>query len=273
VIDMRREFYSNASHTMPPVKRSLTDWVRRAFGGGPADPPQTPATPENRGEIQNRQYDAQTPRVMERVLARDSNCIDVGCHHGMVLDAMLKLAPHGHHHGVEPLPDFHAALRKKYAGNAQVSLHEVALGAEAGETTFQHVVTNPGYSGIRKRLYDRADEQIVEIRVKLARLDDVIPKDQPIRLIKVDVEGGELGVFQGGLELLARSRPFIVFEHGLNAADYYGARPEQVHDLLESCGLKLSLMIDWLEGRPPLARAEFVRQFDERVNFYFLAHP
>jgi FkbM family methyltransferase len=253
------------------VKRSLTDWVRRAFGGTPAAAAEPELTPENRGEIQNRQYDAQTPRVMARVLSRDSNCIDVGCHHGMVLDAMLALSPQGHHHGFEPLPDFYAALVRKYAGNGHVSLHEVALAAEPGETTFQHVVTNPGYSGIRKRLYDR-EEQIVEIRVKRARLDDVIPRERAIRFIKVDVEGGELGVYQGGIELLRRSRPYVVFEHGLNAADYYGTRPEQVHDLFEGCGMKLSLMIDWLEGRPPLSRAEFVRQFDERINFYFLAH-
>lgn len=269
---MRGEFYRMPSLTMPPVKRSLTDWIRRALGAAPSAPAEAPMTPETRGDILNRRYDAQTPLVMKRVLSADSNCIDVGCHHGMVLDSMLELAPKGHHHGFEPLPDFYAALVRKYADRPNVSLHEMALAAEPGETTFHHVVSNPGYSGILRRLYDR-EEQVVEIRVKRARLDDVIPKDRPIRLIKVDVEGGELGVFQGGMELLRRSRPFIVFEHGLNAADYYGTRPEQVFDLMAGCGLKLSIMLDWLEGRPPLSRAEFVRQFDERINFYFLAHP
>ena len=221
----------------------------------------------------NELYDAQTAAIMERVLDRGSNCVDVGCHAGQILDEMLRFAPQGTHYAFEPLPHLYAALEEKYAGRANVRLHPLALAAAAGETTFQHVVTNPAYSGILRRRYDRPNEEVIEIHVKLARLDDVVPKDLPIRLVKIDVEGAELGVMKGALEVLRRSRPYVVFEHGLGGSDHYGTRPEHVWDLVQGCGLKLSLMGGWLEGRRPLRLAELVDQFEHCRNHYFLAHP
>jgi hypothetical protein len=148
------------------------------------------------------------------------------------------------------------------------------LSDTAGETTFQHVVSNPGYSGLLRRRYDRPEEEVVEIRVRLARLDDLVAANAPIRLVKIDVEGAELQVLRGAAAMLRRDRPFVVFEHGQGAADCYGTRPEQVFDLFAECGLRLSLMGDWLAGgRSALSREAFVDEFDAARNYYFLAHP
>src|SRR4030095_15292398 len=175
------------------------------------------------------------------------NCIDVGCHQGAILDDMLRIAKDGTHFAFEPLPDLFAGLAAHYAGIPGVRLYELALSDNSGETTFQHVVSNPGYSGLKQRHYDRPDEQVVEIAVKMARLDDVLPPGIDIHLVKIDVEGAELQVLRGGIGMLRRCRPFVVFEHGLGAADCYGTRPEHVFDLLSDCGLRVSLMKDWLQ--------------------------
>jgi hypothetical protein len=113
----------------------------------------------------------------------------------------------------------------------------------------------------------------VEIRVKLARLDDLVPRDAPVRLVKVDVEGAEMGVFMGGLETLQRCKPYVVFEHGWGGSDFYGTRPEHVHGLFAGLGMSVSTMADWLAGRPPLSSREMARHFDERIDYYYLAHP
>jgi FkbM family methyltransferase len=218
-----------------------------------------------------KDYDAQTEAVLLRVLHRDSNCVDVGCHRGSILDMMLRRAPDGHHIGVEPLPELAARLRTKYADRRNVEIREVALGSEAGTTTFQHVVTNSAYSGLRRRDYPR-EEEVRELTVQLARLDDLVPAARRVTIIKIDVEGGELGVLRGATGILRRDRPFVVFEHGLGAAEFYGTTPDTVWDLFAGCGLNVSLMVDWLAGRPVLDRAAFVEEFDLRRNFYFLAH-
>jgi hypothetical protein len=98
--------------------------------------------------------------------------------------------------------------------------------------------------------------------------------DANIRFMKIDVEGGELGVLRGGFGLLARCRPFIVFEHGLGGSDFYGTRPQDVWDVLvDGVGLEINLMRRWLDGSKPLSRDEFADEFDSGRNFYFMASP
>jgi hypothetical protein len=90
------------------------------------------------------------------------------------------------------------------------------------------------------------------------------------------VEGAELQVFKGAVETIKNSRPIIVFEHGLGAADYYGTSPENIYDLLSAqCGLKLFLMSEWLDsnGRLSLSKKAFCEQFSSGNNFYFMAAP
>ena len=241
----------------------------RALRGAPQT--DTPPTTDDRNAL----YDRQTDAVMRRLLSTRSNCVDVGCHEGAILDEILRFAPDGVHYAFEPLPHLFSALEAKYAAAKRVHLYRAALSEAAGTSSFQHVVTNPGYSGLRKRRYDRPDEDVVEIEVKVLRLDDVLPAELTIRLLKIDVEGAELGVIEGAREMLSRCRPYVVFEHGLGAADHYGTRPETVYDVLTDCGLQLSLMSDWLasNGTQTLSRAAFVNEFDDGRNFYFLAHP
>jgi FkbM family methyltransferase len=226
-------------------------------------------------EALNELYDAQTAAIASRVLTSTSNSIDAGCANGAILDQMLRCAPGGTHFAFEPLPDHFAGLAKKYRDDPAVRLFELALSDAAGATKFHHVVTNPGYSGIRRRHYDRSNEQVVEIAVQMARLDDVLPVGIDIRLMKVDVEGAELQVFRGASAMLRRCRPFVVFEHGIGAADCYGTRPEHVFDLLADCGLGISLMKDWLEqgAAKAFTRPAFSEEFDTGSNFYYLAHP
>jgi len=227
-------------------------------------------------EDKNRLYDTQTLEVMKRVLQEDSNCVDVGCHQGSILREMLRFAPKGTHFAFEPLPRMYQGLLESFGSLANLHLYDYALSDTAGTTSFQHVVNNPGYSGLRQRRYDRPHEQIQEIVVKTNLLDNLIPKHIAIQFIKVDVEGAELQVFKGAIETIKNSRPIIVFEHGLGAADYYGTSPENIYDLLAAqCGLKLFLMAEWLEsnGRASLSREAFCEEFSSGNNYYFMAAP
>lgn len=219
----------------------------------------------------NRRYDLWTARIMTRVLREDSNSVDVGAHQGTILREIVRLAPGGHHHAFEPLPEFAALLRTRFTN---VSIHELALSDSAGTAEFRRVVGRPAYSGLKKRDYPTADVRIEVISVRTAELDAVLPADFRVDFVKVDVEGGELQVFRGARRTLSRCRPFVVFEHGRGAAEHYGTRPEMVYDLcVGDCGLRISLLNDWLRGAAPLTRDQFVEQFDRRLNFYFLAHP
>lgn len=224
----------------------------------------------------SRKYDIQTLEVMKRVLRADSNCVDVGCHQGSILKEMLRLAPGGTHFAFEPLPGMYAGLRGAFGGIANLHLHDCALSDVAGTTSFQHVVSNPAYSGLRQRRYDRPHEKVREIQVETQLLDSVVPEHVPIRFIKIDVEGAELQVLRGASATIRNHRPVIVFEHGLGGADYYGTQSGDVYDLLAGqCGLRLFVMADWLEddGKASLGREAFCEQFSSGSNYYFMAAP
>jgi FkbM family methyltransferase len=208
---------------------------------------------------------------MSHVLGKDSNCIDVGANEGTILKDMLKFAPRGEHMAVEPIPHLAGDLTDRFP---QVEVLECALSNASGSSTFQLVTNNPGYSGLRRRYYEFGEPVIKEITVQMKTMDDVYPEDRPLDFVKIDVEGAEFLVLEGGKETLKRNRPYIVFEHGRGAAEYYDVRPEQVYDLLvNEIGLQVSVMKDWLDGGSSLSREEFVEQFEQVTNYYFLAHP
>ncbi len=216
-------------------------------------------------------YDKQTRKVMTRVLRKDSNCLDVGANEGMFVREMLKFAPQGEHMAFEPIPELAAKVEAKYP---QVEVHNCALADVSGWSTFQLVTNNPGYSGLRRRSYEFGEPIIREITVRTRTLDELYPPDRPLRFIKIDVEGAEYLVLQGGKRTLMKYRPYIVFEHGRGAATFYDIRPEQLYDLLsKEVDMDISVMADWLEGGDPLSRDEFIDQFDNNTNYYFLAHP
>ena len=220
----------------------------------------------------NEIYDTQTIKVMQKCLQSNSNCVDVGCHKGDILRSMLEFAPHGKHYAFEPIPKLYNQLQQQFS--PQVNVSNLALSDRSGEATFNYVTSNPAYSGFKQRSYPQPDPKIEVIQVKMDLLDNVIPAEQSIDLIKLDVEGGELTVLQGATQTIKRNQPIVIFEFGLGAADYYGTKPDQIYELLhDRCGLEVSLMKSWLSGKPPLSKQQFNTQFFEHINYYFIAYP
>lgn len=221
----------------------------------------------------NEEYDEQSVEVMRRTLTRSSCCVDVGCHRGELIKRMIELAPEGRHFGFEPLPHLYRELTGSVGDNAQVELFQVALAETSGKATFHFVKSNPGYSGLRLRRYDRPDEQVELIEVRTERLDDLLPDDLPIALIKIDVEGAELGVLRGAEKTLKTHRPIVIFEHGLGGADYYGYGPGDVFEfLVGECDMRINTMIRWMQGEPPFCKEEFEEHWKGALNYYFLAY-
>jgi FkbM family methyltransferase len=217
----------------------------------------------------NSLYDVQTIEIMRRVLTPDSVAVDVGASDGNMLRHIVRFAPDARHYAFEPIPGHGERLRARFPNCHVVT---AALGAAPGVETFREVIEAPAMSGLRRRVDLPAETAIREYSVQVDTLDRVIPADVAIAFVKIDVEGAELGVFQGGRETLRRSRPVIVFEHGLGGADTYGTEPATLFEFVTGeLGLRLFLLGAWLDGRAPLARGPFVREFEQSLNYYFVA--
>jgi FkbM family methyltransferase len=204
--------------------------------------------------------------VLASVLRGDSNAIDVGANEGDVLQEIVRLAPAGRHIAFEPIPELHESLAARFPG---VDVRRAAASDSAGTAEFTQVLDAPAYSGLRQRDdLPPGARRVERVSVRTERLDDVLADRPPPTLIKIDVEGAELGVMQGAIETLQRHRPHVVFEHGAGGADLYGTRPTQVFDLLDGAGLRI---FD-LEGSGPYSRERFEATFAEPI-WNFLAAP
>ncbi|MFZ1677561.1 MAG: FkbM family methyltransferase [Saprospiraceae bacterium] len=219
----------------------------------------------------NERYDRQTEAVLKKICKPDMVCIDIGCYKGEILSLMQRFSPKAHHIAFEPIPNQYNYLKQKFGNKA--TIYPFALGDENTETTFNHVVSNPTYSGLKKRAY-KGEENIIEIKVQVRQLDNVISGEIPIGVIKIDVEGGEYDVLRGGMKTLKKWRPYLIFEHGIGGADKYGVSPGDVYRfLVKELGYTICLMEDFLhEGKVKgFTLSEFEDQFWKGKNCYFLA--
>lgn len=219
----------------------------------------------------NQQYDAQTKRIFKKYLTSDSVFIDIGCHKGEVLDWAIKYSPNSKHIGFEAIPKLAKDLQSKYTSH---TIYNLALSDSKGKTSFNYVTSNPAYSGIKKRDYVK-EEEIEIIEVEMDCLDDVLSTNQKVSLIKIDVEGGELGVLNGANKTILREKPIIVFEHGLGASEFYDNSPEKMWDLLvDQLNYNIGLMKHFNIEKPiSFSKREFLDQYYKSLNYYFVAFP
>jgi FkbM family methyltransferase len=220
----------------------------------------------------NLKYDRLTRQVMSRVIQSGSNCIDVGCHKGEMLQAILRLSPWGKHYAFEPIPEFFDKLSKRFG--QKVTILPYALSDTNGVSDFHLVKNAPAYSGLHQRKYDISNPDIAEIKVEMRVLDELIPDNEKIDFLKVDVEGGEYHVLRGALRILKESKPVVVFEFGLGASDYYGINPSDMFELFhDKAGLKISTLQAFVKGSPPLSCEEFEHCYQTGAEYYFVGHP
>jgi FkbM family methyltransferase len=217
--------------------------------------------------VKNEIYDRQAAELIERVLRADSNAIDIGCHKGQFLKLFFQHAPKRHHFAFEPIPHMAMTLQAELQS---ADVYNKALGNTRGEAAFYVIPDSPALSGLNTRTFVAPNKPRQEIVVSVERLDSMVPHDVKIDLIKIDVEGAEGLVIEGGIETIIRNKPFMIFEHGGTSSSAFGYSSADIYDLLvERCGLNISLLNNWLHGGPSMSK----RAFTNSGHWYLVSHP
>lgn len=198
------------------------------------------------------------------LLRRDSNCVDIGANQGDILEILTRQAPAGRHVAFEPLPHHAARLRARFPG---VEVHELALSDSAGQTSFFHTLGDDAYSGLKRTEAGPKITGVRELPVTLARLDDVLPEQHRVDLVKIDVEGAELAVLRGARRLLRAQHPVVVFEFQKERAESYGDSPRPYFDLLVT---ELGYALFRITGAGPLSFEQFQQAYDTGECYNFL---
>jgi FkbM family methyltransferase len=174
--------------------------------------------------------------IFASALRSDAGYVDVGTNRGQLLELAVRAAPEGRHIAFEPIADLGAEVRARFP---QVDVRGVALSDRPGTHEFWHFRRLDGWSGLRRspQISDEAGDPH-RLEVPVSTLDQELAGRSPA-LVKIDVEGAELGVLQGGRELLARVKPIVIVECVPEASALYGSSPQDVWDLLDGLGYEL----------------------------------
>lgn len=203
---------------------------------------------------------------LRAVVRPGSACIDIGSAAGLYTTVLSRLAgPAGQVHSIEPLPFAHLPwarlLSTRRAGNARH--HCLALGAEAGTEPMSVPIGPCGLVTGRSFLTRQAggpDPNAefagqVPVVVTVDRLDDFCVREAISRVdfVKVDVEGAELQVLEGGKGVIETHRPAMLIEIEARHTARYGHCPDDV------CGWLLQrgyAMYTWRRGWREACRIE-----------------
>lgn len=154
------------------------------------------------------EYDKQ--RLMSSMLHAGDTVYDVGANVGYyTLLASHKVGPTGRVVAFEPLHVNVRVVQRHLRLNRlrNVSVHEVAVSDHDGRARFA-----PHASNAMGKLSDSGTVEVAT--VSLDSLTNAAQLQDP-NLIKIDVEGAEVGVLRGAAQLLGRARPAILLAtHG-----------------------------------------------------------
>ena len=153
--------------------------------------------------------------------------IDVGAAFGSVALYFSKRYEDLRIYCIEPNPRMQARLKKTVNGRNRIFVKNMALGSSRGELVL-HVTANQLSSSLNELNQSQIQmlnsehrswlEETEEVRVNVSTLDDEFQDFPKILLIKLDTQGTELSVFQGGKEVLKRTK-FVLAE--MNNHDLY----------------------------------------------------
>jgi FkbM family methyltransferase len=170
-----------------------------------------------------------------------SVCIDVGSAAGLYTLALSRLAgPTGEVHSVEPLSFAHRACRNLLQADdaPNVRRHQVALGAKPGNEVMSVPVGRFGLVTGRSFLSRKATslgantefQEHVDVVVDVDTLDQLCARLAIKRLdfLKIDVEGAELDVLEGGRAVIAEFGPTMLVEIEARHTSRFRYQPEDL---------------------------------------------
>jgi FkbM family methyltransferase len=146
-------------------------------------------------------------RLLERLLP--GLMLDVGAAAGWMSKAMLTASPQSRVIAFEPFPGNHRFIDSNLGDELRARIIKKAVANHNRPTKFHvpSVITNgtgawagmDGYSSVGLLVSDSDPRAANAITVETCRLDDLV--SEPIRFMKIDVQGGEFEVLDGARRL------------------------------------------------------------------------
>ena len=196
-------------------------------------------------------WDANVMTCCGKILRGGDVFYDIGSNTGVFSLDMAKSIPNLKVFAFEPQPSLAKHIQRSIEANEfdQIKVLEVLLGNEEGEASLFLTSHSIHASVIPRERHYR------ELRRPLRTLDGLVAAGElaPPDVIKIDVEGSELRVFEGAETMLKSAQPSIVFEADENMIRM-GHSVDDLFGLLERAAPYSFFLIDSSGAPVPVAR-------------------
>lgn len=177
-------------------------------------------------------------KLLTQILNPGENVVDVGANIGNItLKSASLVKETGRVFSIEPHPSTFSYLKSNVDFNdfQNIELFNCGLGDVAKSSTI-----SDRNSDDQNRIQD---DEASGVQVEIRRLDDLIPSDIDISLLKIDTEGYEKFVLDGAPSTLSRTNTVIIEISDEHFKDF-GYSSKEVFDILESAGFDLHRIED-----------------------------
>lgn len=201
---------------------------RFALAGKAEDDSVIGVIPRNHGH-----YEPHLMQLMRRRLAPDAISLDIGANVGPLTLVMSECSPDGHVHAFEPAGETFEYLVRNLDvnGAANVTAHRLAFYNSSSRLQLSYTAGFAGGSFLSSTAYSEGETETITT----VRLDDWVQEHglKRIDLVKLDVEGAELRVLEGGRRTLTRLRPDLIVEFNpLTMRRFHEQNPWDLFDQL-----------------------------------------
>jgi FkbM family methyltransferase len=170
------------------------------------------------------------PYQEQRRLASGAQVIfEVGAADGRDCELYRQMFPGSVVHAFEPLPDNFAKLAKRAEADPSIVAYQMALSDQVGSARF-HVSEWADASSLLPpkdtgSTFDTYQASKSSIEVKTMTLDAIADQRRiaAIDILKMDAQGAELAILQGGAKLLAAGKIRMVYTEAQFRPLYHGA--------------------------------------------------
>lgn len=221
------------------------------------------SNPENAAVIAN---DIIADLLVANICPKGGTFVDVGAHIGSVFSTVHHADTSVRIIAFEADPVKARALAARFP---YCTLHPFAVGEISEDTTFY---LDPAASGYNSLIKHHSARQ-VEISVTVKRLDDILA-GQPADVIKIDIEGAELGALRGGQTLIAAQKPVIMFESTRDGPNTLGYSPQLVWEWFQTMEYEVFTPDRVAHDAPALSLSTFLdgHLCPMRTHNYFAIH-
>ncbi len=188
-----------------------------------------------------RPYEENEWRFVSNFLKPGMVFFDIGANQGFyTLLAAKMVGPSGKVFSFEPVPSQLKKLKRNIKINrfGNIITEQSAVSYESGFSNINICLNGDEAMSSLREPYKDASLKRKVIQVPLYSIDDYVRKFniKSIDFIKIDVEGGELDVLKGAINIIKNIRPVFMCEVQDIRTNQWGYRASKIYEFLEGYG-------------------------------------